>query len=97
QAVHALVSLASCIFGLILPACGYLALMAGHPASHAEWPWWVFLAIPFSAVGPDYPHTAMFATLVALNVTLWTSMPLALAYFCRLRPLSSGMGTAGAA
>ncbi len=97
RVVHALVPLASGVLGLIVPAFGYLDLMAAHPISHGEWPWWVFLAIPFSAVGPDYPHTITFTTLVGLNVAFWAGMPLALAYFCRVKPLSSGRGPAGAA
>ena len=72
------------IVGFAFPALGYLEIVSSHPATRADWPRWLWVLIPASAIGPDSPNGFAFFLLVFINVSLWLALLPGVAALCRL-------------
>jgi len=69
--------------GVVVPLLGYSYLLGAHPALGEPLPFWVTLAIPFSAIGPESPSVAVFFLLLLINVALWGTIFYAAGTFFR--------------
>ena len=72
------------IVGFVFPALGYLEIVGSHPATRADWPRWLWVLIPASAIGPAFPNGFVFFLLIFINVSLWLALLPGVAALCDL-------------
>ena len=61
---------------VVIPFTGYVSLIANHDSRQ---PMWLWAAIPFALIGPDFPSLVAFVALAFCNVLLWATITFALA------------------